>query len=71
MAAVPAATPVTAPSNESAVAMPVLLLLQRPPVVALPSVNVKPAHSGVVPVTPAGRGFTVIVAVAAQPEGGV
>ena len=64
--AVPKATPVTTPAG-LIVATPVLLLLQVPP----PGPNkesVDPTHSVPAPMTGPGEGFTVTVAVAAQPD---
>ena len=60
----PLVTPVNTPDEEPMVAVAVLLLLQLPPVVALPSVVVAPSHTGVDPVMADGEGFTVTVRVA-------
>lgn len=64
MTAVPLLTPVMIPEKKPAVAMPVALLLQVPPVVALLSVVVVPAHNTLVPVMAAGDVLTVTVATA-------
>ena len=66
---VPAVTPVTIPVDEPIVAIPVLLLLQVPPVVALLIVTVPPIHTALPPVIAAGNGLTVTVLVVAHPVG--
>jgi hypothetical protein len=63
MLAVPAVTPDTMPDDEPTVAIAVALLVQVPPVVASPSVVVKPLHTLVAPVIDAGSGLTVTVMV--------
>ncbi len=63
----PAATPVTTPVPVPTVAMPVLLLVQIPPPVALDKVVPEPVHTVAVPVTAAGKALTVAVAEAKQP----
>ena len=62
----PAATPVTLPVADPAVATVVLLLLQCPPGLASDSVVITPAHTLEVPVMipAAGNGLTVIIFVA-------
>ena len=67
MVTVPAATPVTTPVLEFTVAMPVLLLLQLPPVVTFARVVVLPIQALSVPVIAAtvGRALIVTVAMAA------
>ena len=65
--AVPAATPVTTPVAEFTVATAVVLLLHTPPVVVLLRAVVPPIHAVRVPVTEAGRLFTVATAYALQP----
>ena len=67
MIAEPPAMPVTIPSVAPIVATPVLLLLHVPPLVALASVVVAPAHTLVVPVMAVARELTVTVVVAEQP----
>ena len=54
MITVPAVTPVTMPELLPTVAIPVLLLLQEPPVVLSLKVVVAPTHTVVVPVIAAG-----------------
>jgi hypothetical protein len=61
MVDVPAETPVTDPPNNAAVATPVLLLLQAPPVIALLSVTELPTHVFGVPVMPVIFATTVTV----------
>lgn len=72
MVTIPAATPVTAPAPAT-VAIAVLLLVQLPPVTDGVRVMLLPAHKVVGPlIVPAtGSGFTLSVAVAAQPVGSV
>lgn len=70
MVAVPAATPVTVPPADI-VAIAVLLLLQVPPTVVLPSVVLAPTHACSVPVMAAGIGSTVKVTVAWHPRADV
>jgi hypothetical protein len=53
------------------VAVPVALLLHVPPLVPLLSVIVNEGHTTLLPVIPAGSGFTVIVVVVRQPVGNV
>lgn len=66
---VPAATPVTTPVPEPAVAIAVLPLLQVPPGVALLTVTAPPeAQIGVMPEIAAGAGSTVTVRMVLQPE---
>lgn len=67
----PAVTPVTMPVPEPTVATPVLALLHPPPVVASLNVVVCPAHTLSVPVIVAGRGLTVTVTKALQPDAAV
>ena len=52
-------------------AVPVALLLQVPPGVALLSVADCPTHNDIVPVMADGGAFTVITFVVMQPEGSV
>lgn len=59
--------PVTTPVAVLTVAMAVLPLLHVAPAVAVLSVVVRPVHKVVLPVIAAGIGFTVTVAVLAQP----
>lgn len=61
------APPVTSPEPEPIVATVVLLLLHVPPDDASFKVVVAPAQIPVVPVIGDGTGFTVSIAVAAQP----
>jgi len=62
-----AVTPVTIPEEEPTVAVPVLLLLQVPPLVLHVSVVVLPSHTAAVPLIAAGELFTTIVSVVKQP----
>jgi hypothetical protein len=55
------------PEDRPTVAIPVLLLLQVPPVTALLKVVVEPAHTVVVPVIAEGVVLTDRIAVEAQP----
>jgi len=71
MVRAPADTPVMIPVVLPAVASVVLLLLQVPPVVALLSVVVRPAHTLVVPLIAAGSGLTVNAVVMLQPVASV
>lgn len=70
MVDVPPATPETMP-EVPIVAMPVLTLLQFPPVVALANGVVAPWQSIRVPVIADGNALTVIVAVLTHPPGDV
>ena len=63
----PVATPVTIPDDVPTVAIPVLLLLHVPPLVASLRVVVKPMQTVAVPLTDAGNGLTVTTTVATQP----
>ena len=65
--AVPFATPVTIPV-EPTVAIPVLLLLQVPPVVASVNAIVEPWQTDAGPVIAAAVGYTVRVCVAGEPQ---
>ena len=67
----PVATPLIIPFPEPIVAMPVLLLLQVPPVVRSLRVVVCPVHTTGVPVIPAGNGLTVTIPVMIQLVGRV
>lgn len=60
---VPEITPLTIPDREPAVAIDVLLLVQRPPGTALVSVTVAPAQTVAGPVMADGLALTVIVLV--------
>jgi hypothetical protein len=60
---VPAVKPPTTPVAEPIVAMPVLLLLQVPPVVALVSVIDEPAQTALPPDIADGAWFTITKAV--------
>lgn len=62
----PAVRPVTTPDVMPIPAVPGLLLLQVPPVVASLNVVELPTHTEVIPVIEAGNGFTVIVVVTEQ-----
>ena len=64
-------TPVAIPVAAPIVAIPVLLLLQVPPPVALAKVVVEPVHNVGVPVIAAGLGLMVTTAVIIQPVGNV
>jgi hypothetical protein len=64
----PGETAVTIPVSEPTVAIEVLLLLQVPPGVILLKFAVVPTQADKGPVIRAGSGFTVITAVAMQPE---
>jgi hypothetical protein len=64
--AVPEAIPFTIPVAESTVTFDELLL-HVPPDVLLASVVAEPAHTAIVPVTDAGSGLTVTIAVLVQP----
>jgi hypothetical protein len=63
---VPAETPVTKPDAAFTVAIPVLLLVQVPPLVLLLKVDVRPAQIVVVPVLALTAAFTVTTAVRAH-----
>jgi hypothetical protein len=69
--AVPTATPLTIPVDDPTMAIPVVPELHTPPVVASCSVVVLPTHRFVLPVTRAGKGFTVNATVVLQPDGNV
>ena len=71
MAAVPADTPVIIPVDKPAVAIPVLPLLQVPPVVASLNTVAAPTQTVAVPVMGEGNGLTVTVTVVLQPVGKV
>lgn len=71
MVAVPAATPVMSPEVRPAVATPVLLLVQLPPLIASLSVMVVATHSADAPIIAVGEGLTVTVVVVTQPVGNV
>ena len=59
MLAVPTTTPVIRPEPDTAVAIPVLALLQLPPAVESDNVAINPAHTFSMPETAAGSGLTV------------
>lgn len=59
--------PFTIPVAEPTVAIEVLPLVHVPPLVVLLSVAVWPTHKPMLPVMPAGAGFTVIGFVTVQP----
>jgi hypothetical protein len=63
IATVPAVTPVTIPVPDPTVAIPLLLLLQVPPVVASLSVIWEPAITVLLPEIAPGVGFTVTIVV--------
>jgi hypothetical protein len=63
MVLVPAATPLTVPVPDPTVAIPVVLLLQVPPPVALARVELAAWQTNVVPVIEAGNGLTVTTVV--------
>ena len=67
MAEVPRLPPVTTPVSEPMVAIPVLPLIQVPPLTASLSVIVEPTHTAVGPVMAVGILYTVTTAVAIQP----
>jgi hypothetical protein len=69
--AVPVDTPLTIPVVSPTVAIAVLPLLQVPPPVPSASVVVAPVHTVVMPVIPAGDGYTVIAIAIVQPVGSV
>lgn len=71
MVAVPAAPPVTTPDEALTVAMPVLLLVQVPPLAELLRAVVCPWQTTRVPVIGPGIGLTVSTAVLKQPVGNV
>jgi hypothetical protein len=64
----PAEIPFTAPVSEPTVATEILLLDHEPPASALLNVVVEPTQTLVVPMLDGGRGLTVTVAIAVQPE---
>ena len=61
----------TIPDVDPTVAIPVLLLLHKPPPVASLRLLVFPAHALAVPPIPEGDTFTVTMAVAVQPAADV
>ena len=63
----PPVTPVTRPVVLPTLALPGLLLLQVPPVVASVSWVVKPLHTAVLPVIASGSALTVTTTDDAQP----
>lgn len=67
MLAVPTTTPVIRPEPDTAVAIPVLALLQLPPVVASLKIVVEPVQTVGAPVAAGGNPLIVMVCVAAQP----
>ena len=71
MVTVPAVTPVTIPVLAPTDAVPVLLLLHVPPVVAELSVVTAPVHTVDAPDIAAGNGLTVTTAITRQPVGSV
>ena len=64
----PATTPVATPVDALMVAIPVLLLLQVPPAVALVRVVVVAGHALSVPPIPGGAELILTIVVALQPE---
>ena len=64
----PVLMPVTTPVLVPNVAIAVLLLLHAPAPEASVKANEKPGHTGVLPVIADGKGITVTVVVAIQPE---
>jgi hypothetical protein len=67
MVATPAEMPDNLPVVDTMAAMPLALLLHVPPKVLSVSVVVSPVHNTVVPVIPAGMGFTVMGSTDTQP----
>ena len=66
MVAVPAVAPVTTPVV-APIVKSVPVVLQLPPGVPSATVIIEPSHTAVGPVITAGSGFTVMIAVVAQP----